>query len=499
MILSAKWKVTTPEKMVEVFRSLVTEEFNQANGFKFEGELFECKIEMAINKPQKALETMSQIGDVLSFSYNYPDNGKEELDIGEELDQNTQLEEDENDQEPNQPDPGKQEPDIGEALDQNTQLESDGNDQEPNQPDSGEQELDIGKALDRNTQLESGKKGEESKQPDEGRKERKHEKELDSLAKSEGTNNDLISQIAENSVSYLDFTSKVASRAENLSKEHAAALIEMMLVAPTVKRFTLATIETVASEKTPINSYTMLKIGDEIKGTFNCTKMDFFKKVIGFVHNWDDVMPAKQIKEDPKAFEESSKEKDGQEENQSILKKEPEHEEDTKKTETEKESEACKETDTGNKSDDEQEKDNDAKPEDNGSLSANIEHHDGIFPCMLKPAADKVKAVEIMEGKLRKVEDRNDLTLKEKVSQVIHVLVPAESVAKFESMSEKTAEILQREEIAYDDQTPLEEKDVYLQWSNIANLVSEFYFGYVPESPIQAKYFLLDLKRLLVK
>lgn len=462
MILSAKWKVTTPEKMVEVFRSLVTEEFNQANGFKFEGELFECKIEMAINKPQKALETMSQIGDVLSFSYNYPDNGKEELDIGEELDQNTQLEEAENDQESNQPDPGKQEPDIGEVLDQNTQLEEAENDQEPNQPDSGEQELD-------------------------------------SLAKSEGTNNDLISQIAENSVSYLDFTSKVASRAENLSKEHAAALIEMMLVAPTVKRFTLATIETVASEKTPINSYTMLKIGDEIKGTFNCTKMDFFKKVIGFVHNWDDVMPAKQIKEDPKAFEESSKEKDGQEENQSILKKEPEHEEDTKKTETEKESEACKETDTGNKSDDEQEKDNDAKPEDNGSLSANIEHHDGIFPCMLKPAADKVKAVEIMEGKLRKVEDRNDLTLKEKVSQVIHVLVPAESVAKFESMSEKTAEILQREEIAYDDQTPLEEKDVYLQWSNIANLVSEFYFGYVPESPIQAKYFLLDLKRLLVK
>ncbi len=342
MILSAKWKVTTPEKMVEVFRSLVTEEFNQANGFKFEGELFECKIEMAINKPQKALETMSQIGDVLSFSYNYPDNGKEELDIGEELDQNTQLEEAENDQESNQPDPGKQEPDIGEvldqntqleeaendqesnqpdpgkqepdigeALDQNTQLESDGNDQEPNQPDSGEQELDLGKVLDGNTQLESGEKDEESKQPDEGRKERKHEKELDSLAKSEGTNNDLISQIAENSVSYLDFTSKVASRAENLSKEHAAALIEMMLVAPTVKRFTLATIETVASEKTPINSYTMLKIGDEIKGTFNCTKMDFFKKVIGFVHNWDDVMPAKQIKEDPKAFEESSKEKHG--------------------------------------------------------------------------------------------------------------------------------------------------------------------------------------------
>lgn len=429
MILSAKWKVTTPEKMVEVFRSLVTEEFNQANGFKFEGDLFECKIEMAINKPQKALETMSQIGDVLSFSYNYPDNGKEELYVGEELDQNTQLEEDENDQESNQPDPGKQEPDIGEALDQNTQLESDGNDQEPNQPDSGEQELDLGKALDRNTQLESGEKDEESKQPDEGRKERKREKELDSLAKSEGTNTDLISQIAENSVSYLDFTSKVASRAENLSKEHAAALIEMMLVAPTVKRFTLATIETVASEKTPINSYTMLKIGDEIKRTFNCTKMGFFKKVIGFVHNWD----------------------------------------------------------------------NDAKPEDNGSLSANIEHHDGIFPCMLKPAADKVKAVEIMEGKLRQVEDRNDITLKEKVSQVIHVLVPSESVAKFESMSEKTAEILQREEIAYDDQTPLEEKDVYLQWSNIANLVSEFYFGYVPESPIQAKYFLLDLKRLLVK
>ena len=118
---------------------------------------------------------------------------------------------------------------------------------------------------------------------------------------------------------------------------------------------------------------------------------------------------------------------------------------------------------------------------------------------MLKPTADKVKAVKIMEGKLRQVEDRNDLTLKEKVSQVIHVLVPSESVAKFESMSEKTAEILQREKISYDDQTPLDEKDVYLQWSNIANLVSEFYFGHVPESPIRAKYFLLDLKRLLVK
>ena len=118
---------------------------------------------------------------------------------------------------------------------------------------------------------------------------------------------------------------------------------------------------------------------------------------------------------------------------------------------------------------------------------------------MLKPAADKVKAVEIMEGKLRQVEDKNNLTLKETVSQVIHVLVPSESVAKFESMSEKTAEILQREEITYDDQTPLDEKDVYLQWSNIANLVSEFYFGHVPESPIRAKYFLLDLKRLLVK
>lgn len=414
MQLSAKWKVTNPEKMVEVFRSLVTEEFNQSNGFRFEGDLFECKIEMAINKPQKALEAMSQIGNVLSFSYNYPDNEKEEQDVSK-------------------------------VLDQNTQLEPDKNGQEPNQPDSGEQELDPGKVLDRNTQLESEEKDEESKQPDEGRKERKHEKELDSLAKSEGANNDLISQIAENAVSYPDFVSKVVSRAENLSKEHAEALIEMMLVAPTVKRFTLATIETVASEKTSINSYTMLKIGEEIKGTFNCTKMDFFKKIIGFVHNWDDAAPAEQTKEKPKA------------------------------------------------------KDNDAKPEDNGSLSANIEYHDGIFPCMLKPTADKVKAVEIMEGKLRQVEDKNNLTLKEKVSQVIHVLVPSESVAKFESMSEKTAEILQREEITYDDQTPLDEKDVYLQWSNIANLVSEFYFGHVPESPIRAKYFLLDLKRLLVK
>lgn len=414
MQLYAKWKVTNPEKMVEVFRSLVTEEFNQSNGFKFEGDLFECKIEMAINKPQKALEAMSQIGNVLSFSYNYPDNGKAELDISEELDQNTQLEPDENDQ-------------------------------EPNQPDSGEQEFDPGKVLDRNTQIESGEKDEESKQPDANQKEHDHEKKSDSMAKSEDANDDIISQIAENAVSYPDFVSKVASRAENLSKEHAAALIEMMLVAPTMKKFTLSTIETVASKKTPINSYTMLKVGDEIKGTFNCTKMDFFKKIIGFVHNWDDAAPAEQTKEKPKA------------------------------------------------------KDNDAKPEDNGSLSANIEYHDGIFPCMLKPTADKVKAVEIMEGKLRQVEDRNDLTLKEKVSQVIHVLVPSESVAKFESMSEKTAEILQREEITYDDQTPLDEKDVYLQWSNIANLVSEFYFGHVPESPIRAKYFLLDLKRLLVK
>lgn len=414
MQLYAKWKVTNPEKMVEVFRSLVTEEFNQSNGFKFEGDLFECKIEMAINKPQKALEAMSQIGNVLSFSYNYPDNGKAELDISEELDQNTQLEPDENDQ-------------------------------EPNQPDSGEQEFDPGKVLDRNTQIESGEKDEESKQPDANQKEHDHEKKSDSMAKSEDANDDIISQIAENAVSYPDFVSKVASRAENLSKEHAAALIEMMLVAPTMKKFTLSTIETVASKKTPINSYTMLKVGDEIKGTFNCTKMDFFKKIIGFVHNWDDAAPAEQTKEKPKA------------------------------------------------------KDNDAKPEDNGSLSANIEYHDGIFPCMLKPTADKVKAVEIMEGKLRQVEDKNNLTLKEKVSQVIHVLVPSESVAKFESMSEKTAEILQREEITYDDQTPLDEKDVYLQWSNIANLVSEFYFGHVPESPIRAKYFLLDLKRLLVK
>ena len=414
MQLYAKWKVTNPEKMVEVFRSLVTEEFNQSNGFKFEGDLFECKIEMAINKPQKALEAMSQIGNVLSFSYNYPDNGKAELDISEELDQNTQLEPDENDQ-------------------------------EPNQPDSGEQEFDPGKVLDRNTQIESGEKDEESKQPDANQKEHDHEKKSDSMAKSEDANDDIISQIAENAVSYPDFVSKVASRAENLSKEHAAALIEMMLVAPTMKKFTLSTIETVASKKTPINSYTMLKVGDEIKGTFNCTKMDFFKKIIGFVHNWDDAAPAEQTKEKPKA------------------------------------------------------KDNDAKPEDNGSLSANIEYHDGIFPCMLKPTADKVKAVEIMEGKLRQVEDKNNLTLKEKVSQVIHVLVPSESVAKFESMSEKTAEILQREEITYDDQTPLDEKDVYLQWSNIANLVSEFYFGHVPKSPIRAKYFLLDLKRLLVK
>ncbi len=448
MQLSAKWKVTNPEKMVEVFRSLVTEDFNQSNGFKFEGDLFECKIEMAINKPQKALKAMSQIGNVLSFSYNYPDNEKEEQDVSE-------------------------------VLDQNTQLEPDKNAQEPNQPDSGEQELDPGKVLDRNTQIESGEKDEESKQPDANQKEHDHEKKSDSMAKSEDANDDIISQIAENAVSYTDFVSKVVSRTENLSKEHAAALIEMMLAAPTVKRFTLSTIETVASKKTPINSYTMLKIGDEIKGTFNYTNKEFFKKVISFVHNWDDVAPVERTKEDPKAFEE----KNGQEEHM--------HEEEPKKQETEKESEACKKTDTGNKSDD--------KPEDNGLLSANIEHHDGIFPCMLKPTADKVKAVKIMEGKLRQVEDRNDLTLKEKVSQVIHVLVPSESVAKFESMSEKTAEILQREEIAYDDQTPLDEKDVYLQWSNIANLVSEFYFGHVPESPIRAKYFLLDLKRLLVK
>lgn len=456
MQLSAKWKVTNPEKMVEVFRSLVTEEFNQSNGFRFEGNLFECKIEMAINKPQKALEAMSQIGNVLSFSYNYPDNEKEEQDVSE-------------------------------VLDQNTQLEPDKNAQEPNQPDSGEQELDPSKVLDRNTQIESGEKDEESKQPDANQKEHDHEKKSDSMAKSEDANDGIISQIAENAVSYTDFVSKVVSRTENLSKEHAAALIEMMLVAPTVKRFTLATIETVASKKTPINSYTMLKIGDEIKGTFNYTNKEFFKKVISFVHNWDDVAPVERTKEDQKAFEE----KNGQDEHM--------HEEEPKKQETEKESEACKKTDTGNKSDDEQEKNNDDKPEDNGSLSTNIEYHDGIFPCMLKPTADKVKAVEIMEGKLRQVEDKNNLTLKEKVSQVIHVLVPSESVAKFESMSEKTAEILQREKISYDDQTPLEEKDVYLQWSNIANLVSEFYFGHVPESPIRAKYFLLDLKRLLVK
>lgn len=456
MQLSAKWKVTNPEKMVEVFRSLVTEEFNQSNGFRFEGNLFECKIEMAINKPQKALEAMSQIGNVLSFSYNYPDNEKEEQDVSE-------------------------------VLDQNTQLEPDKNAQEPNQPDSGEQELDPGKVLDRNTQIESGEKDEESKQPDANQKEHDHEKKSDSMAKSEDANDDIISQIAENAVSYTDFVSKVVSRTENLSKEHAAALIEMMLAAPTVKRFTLSTIETVASKKTPINSYTMLKIGDEIKGTFNYTNKEFFKKVISFVHNWDDVAPVERTKEDPKAFEE----KNGQEEHM--------HEEEPKKQETEKESKACKKTDTGNKSDDEQEKNNDDKPEDNGSLSSSTEHYDGIFPCMLKPTADKVKAVEIMEGKLRQVEDKNNLTLKEKVSQVIHVLVPSESVAKFESMSEKTAEILQREEIAYDDQTPLDEKDVYLQWSNIANLVSEFYFGHVPETPIRAKYFLLDLKRLLVK
>ena len=145
MQLSAKWKVTNPEKMVEVFRSLVTEEFNQSNGFKFEGDLFECKIEMAINKPQKALEAMSQIGNVLSFSYNYPDNGKEELDVSEELDQNTQLEPDENDQEPNQPDSGEQEFDPGKVLDRNTQIESGEKDEDPGRtakdrvPDRGEE------------------------------------------------------------------------------------------------------------------------------------------------------------------------------------------------------------------------------------------------------------------------------------------------------------------------------------------------------------------------
>ena len=199
--------------------------------------------------------------------------------------------------------------DISEELDQNTQLEPDENDQEPNQPDSGEQELDPGKVLDRNTQIESGEKDEESKQPDANQKEHDHEKKSDSMAKSEDANDDIISQIAENAVSYPDFVSKVASRAENLSKEHAAALIEMMLAAPTVKRFTLSTIETVASKKTPINSYTMLKIGDEIKGTFNYTNKEFFKKVMSFVHNWDDVAPVEQTKEDPKAFEE----KNGQE------------------------------------------------------------------------------------------------------------------------------------------------------------------------------------------
>lgn len=444
MILFAKWKVTNPEKLAEVFRHLVTEEFNQSNGFKLEGDLFECKIEMSINKPQKALEAMSQIGNILSFSYNYPDNEKEEQDVSE-------------------------------ALDRNTQFESDENDQETNQPDSGKHELEPGKVLNQNMQLESVEKDEESKQSDEEQKEHKSEKELDSLEKSEYANDDLIGQIAENAVSYPDFVSKIASRAESLSKEHRAALVEMMLAAPTVKKFTLSTIETVASQKTPINSYTMLKVGDEIKRTFNCTKMDFFKKVISFFHNWDDITLVKQIKEEHK------------------------QEEDSKKHETEKESEACKKTDAGNKSDDEREKDKDVKSEDDGSSTTNIEHHDGIFPCMLVPAADKVETLDILEGKLRKIEDRSDLSLKEKVSEVIHVLVPSESVAKFESMSEKTAEILQREEIAYDDQTPLDEKDVYLQWSNIANLVSEFYFGHVPETPIKAKYFLLDLKKLLVK
>ena len=123
-----------------------------------------------------------------------------------------------------------------------------------------------------------------------------------------------------------------------------------------------------------------------------------------------------------------------------------------------------------------------------------------IFTCLAEPTAEKKEIAEKMEGLLRQVANRTDITLTQKVRDTIKVLVPTVPISTFQNIPEYTAEILKRDTIAYDERTPFEEKEIYLQWVYISKLTAEYYYGQKRDMlQIKAKDFLDDLKRLLVK
>lgn len=444
MKLSAKWTVNNPEKMVEVFRLLMTEEFNQSNSFQLKNGVFECEIEMGEKRPQKAIESMTHIGKVLEFSYNYSVKEKKDENTKSNAEPVKQLEPAETPIINAEPEPVK-EPETNGAINSVEKPEI----SDKTEPSETNDDSEVVK------ETETGKKSKSKK------------------TKTFDECDEKLAQIAKQCQSYVQFIAKIEFELCELPMEYRKAATEMMNALPKIKKLTIVAIEEEAQKAMPITMYTSLKIGEAIKGKFGCTKMAFFKKVLTHYHDWDKPNSDEPVGSDKQ--EKSKSEKTEEPHPTPEVAKEPE------------ESEEPKEPDESAKSEEASEPE---KSEPSGR----------IFTCLAEPTAEKKEIAEKMEGLLRQVANRTDITLTQKVRDTIKVLVPTVPISRFQNIPEYTAEILKRDTIAYDERTPFEEKEIYLQWVYISKLTAEYYYGQKRDMlQIKAKDFLDDLKRLLVK
>ena len=488
MKLSAKWTVNNPEKMVEVFRLLMTEEFNQSNSFQLKNGVFECEIEMGEKRPQKAIESMTHIGKVLEFSYNYSVKEKKDENTKSNAEPVKQLEPAETPIINAEPEPVK-EPETNGAINSVEKPEISGKHETEKSPEaSGKFVTEKGSETDGEDESEKESEDGPEKPPEISDKTEPSEtnddsevvKETETVNKSKSKKtktfdecDEKLAHIAIQCQSYVQFIAKIEFELCELPMEYRKAATEMMNALPKIKKLTIVAIEEEAQKAMPITMYTSLKIGEAIKEKFGCTKMAFFKKVLTHYHDWDKPNSDEPVGSDKQ--KKSKSEKTEEPHPTPEVTKEPE------------ESEEPKEPDESAKSEEASEPE---KSEPSGR----------IFTCLAEPTAEKKEIAEKMEGLLRQVANRTDITLTQKVRDTIKVLVPTVPISTFQNIPEYTAEILKRDTIAYDERTPFEEKEIYLQWVYISKLTAEYYYGQKRDMlQIKAKDFLDDLKRLLVK
>lgn len=537
MKLSAKWTVSNPEKMVEVFRILMTEEFNQDNSFQLKNGTFECEIEMGETPPQKAIEAMTHLGKVLEFSYNYSKKNENTKSNAEPIKQiepaetpsvNTQpesIKEPESNGAINLAEKpeiiGKTEVEKAPETSGKIETKKDSEtadkieaekDSESNAEDKSEKESENGpekppEISDKTEPAETNDDSEVVKETETGKK-----------AKTKKTNtpdecDEKLDQIAKQCQSYVQFVAKIEFELCELPMEYRKAATEMMNALPKIKKLTIIAIEEEAQKAIPITMYTSLKIGEAIKEKFGCTKMAFFKKVLTHYHDWD-----KPASDEPAGSDEQEKSKSEKTEEPHPtpeVTKEPEEPqpapevpEEPAKSENSLEPEKPESTEPATENEPvetqaDETKQNDSETESSAASVTEIKEEEPsgrIFTSLAEPTAEKKEIAGKMEGLLRQVANRTDITLTQKVRDTIKVLVPTVPISTFQNIPEYTAEILKRDTIAYDERTPFEEKEVYLQWVYISKLTAEYYYGQKRDMvQIKAKDFLDDLKRLLVK